>query len=114
MWFKNINTGLEWLILDKKKIEELKSNPNFVEVEKPLPNKEKGKEESEKKKTSNKRNNPNQTKTIECEICGRKCHGQRSYTQHKRMAHGIDKNGNKVDTRRYNAKFNNKKKDGDE
>lgn len=112
MWFKNINTGLEWLILDEKKIEEMKKNPNFIEIEKPLSSKKKDKKEETSK---NKRNNPNQTKTIKCEICGRECSGQRSYTQHKRMAHGIDKDGNKVDTSKYNAKINNKKKeDGDE
>ena len=83
MWFKNINTGHIWEIMDEKLQEELKNNSNFEQVESPV-----------KPKTS-KRNNPNQAKSMECDICGRICKGQRSYTQHRRMAHGIEKEDEK-------------------
>lgn len=81
MWFKNIQTGHIWEITDEKLQEELKKNPDFEIVESPV-----------KEKTS-KRNNPNQTKDMKCEVCEKICKGQRSYTQHKRMAHGIEKDG---------------------
>lgn len=81
MWFKNIKTGNIWEISDEKLQKELLAHADFEEVESPV-----------KPKTS-KRNNPNQTKDMECEVCGKICKGQRSYTQHNRMAHGIEKDG---------------------
>lgn len=80
MWFKNIKTGHTWEIVEEKLQEELKGNSDFEQVEAP--------------KTFS-RNNPNQTKNMECEICGKVCKGQRSYTQHKRMAHENKKDGDK-------------------
>lgn len=86
MWFKNINTGCVWEIMDEETQKQLKKNPNFEEVDSPV---------ETKKDTSDKRKNPNQTKTMICDVCGRECKGQRSYTQHRRMAHGIEKDGDK-------------------
>lgn len=87
MWFKNTETGHIWEVDDEQLIKDLKAKDHFEEIESPVKDKS--------TKSSSKRNNPNQTKTMECEICGRKCKGQRSYTQHKRMAHDIEKDGDK-------------------
>lgn len=89
MWFKNTRTGLTWLVEDEKQIKELQKNDLFEEIDKPT------------KDTSDSKGD------FVCDICGQEAKNQRSLTQHRRMAHGIDKNGNKVDTKRYNAKFNN-------
>lgn len=107
MWIKNTITNLIWKIEDEKQIKNLLSSDHFEEVEAP----------SKKKDTSNKKSNSKQTETMKCEVCGKECEGQRSYTQHRRMAHGIDKDGNPVDTKKYNAKYNNNlanEKDGEE
>lgn len=92
MWFKNTQTGHIWETIDEQFIKELQAKDHFVEVDSPIKEKE---EEDKSAKPSSKRNNPNQTKTMECEVCGRECKGQRSYTQHRRMAHGIEKDGDK-------------------
>lgn len=104
MWFKNITTGLVWHIVDEKHISELQKSDRFVEIDAP----------SKKKPSSRKESS--QTKTMICDICDKECKGQRSYTQHRRMAHNIDKDGNKIDTKEYNAKFTKKteKEDGEE
>lgn len=93
MWIKNNNTGHVWEILDEKQIKNMLSDSKFEEVDEPK-DAVKSNTKDDTKKTS-KRNNPNQTKTMECEECGKQCKGQRSYTQHRRMAHGITKDGDK-------------------
>ena len=79
MWFKNIKTGHIWEIVDENMQEELKGNPDFEQIESPL------------KPKPSKRNNSNQTRDMKCEVCGKVCKGQRSYTQHMRMAHNVEK-----------------------
>ena len=103
MWIKNLNTGHVWKITSEKQIKTMLSDAKYEEVSNPneinndnkdaKTNDDKNTKTNDDTKTTSKRNNPNQTKTMECEICGRKCKGQRSYTQHKRMAHGEGKDG---------------------
>lgn len=93
MWFKNTRTGLTWKITDKNQIKELKKNPLFEKMDGPSDTTE----EPDKKETGE----------IKCDICGKYYNEGRSYSQHRRMAHGINADGEIVDTSKYNAKFNN-------
>lgn len=73
MWFKNINTGHIWEILDEQLQGELQKNPNFEEVESPV------------KPNTSKQNNP--TKDFTCDICDKTLKNDKALKAHKRMAH---------------------------
>lgn len=81
-WFKNLDTGLEWLIEDESQIKRMKESDRFEVIDGP-----------KQKKNSE----------LTCEICGKELTSQRGLTAHMRMSHSIGKDGEKIDTSGYQA-----------
>lgn len=81
-WFKNLDTGLEWLIEDESQIKRMKESDRFEMIDGP-----------KQKKNSE----------LTCEICGKESTSKRGHTAHMRMAHSIGKDGEKIDTSDYQA-----------
>lgn len=72
MWFKNTRTGLIWLVLDEKQIEELKKSAHFVEVEKP---------------TSQPKDETPKPSNHECVKCKKTFKSEKALNGHNRMVH---------------------------
>lgn len=80
-WFKNTRTGLEWKVEDESEIKRLSGLSHFVEIDGP-----------ERVRSE-----------FTCDICDKESTSQRGHTAHMRMAHGIGRDGEKIDISTYGA-----------